>query len=202
MKRRLLFLICAFCVFALLCACRRPAAEPTAAFVRADTSVTVRVPGAAAPAESARPADAVTASEAAAPEETVTEKTPTAAPYVEERVDSTGSYIDFTAYSRSAVFTELGYLSFDPDYFVGKTLKLSGEFLVSEDDYLGVTFYGCVVKDATACCMQGVDFVPAPGFEKMVASLSNGDPLTVEGVFETYTLGGYRLYRVGNARVY
>ncbi len=129
------------------------------------------------------------------------QKNATAVTPAEELVDDSGDYIDLTVVTGDAAFAELYAIAFDPDQFVGKTVKLSGEFTSVYDEFVSRTFYGCAIMDSTACCRQGLDFDPAPEFVSAVQALRAGDAITVEGVFETYVEKGVTFHRLMNAKL-
>ncbi len=126
---------------------------------------------------------------------------PTLIAPVEETVDPTADFIDLSAVSRSTAYAELSFLAYEPSLYVGKTIRLTGSFTSAYDEELGETFYGCEIADVTACCRQGLDFAAAPAYAALVAELSQGEKITVQGVFERYELQGITLYRLGGAQI-
>ena len=187
MKRRTaVFAVIMLCCM-LAAGCGRPAAG-SAAPAAAPT---------APPVSQNVPTEAETETEPPVTEQ----KNATAVTPAEEIVDDSGDYIDLTVVSEDAAFAELYAIAFDPDQFVGKTVKLSGEFTSVYDEFVNRTFYGCAILDSTACCRQGLDFDPAPEFVSAVQALSIGDAITVEGVFDTYVEKGVTFYRLMNAKL-
>ncbi|MCR5608372.1 MAG: hypothetical protein K6G26_04855 [Lachnospiraceae bacterium] len=69
-----------------------------------------------------------------------------------------------------------------PENYIGKTIRMSGQFSIYVDEETNNCYYSCVISDATACCSQGIEF-----------TLDNndypaeGDDICVQGIFETYT---------------
>ena len=55
------------------------------------------------------------------------------------------------------VYSEVYDMMYDPDKYMGKTVKMSGWAAVYQDGE-GKLYYACVVPDATACCSQGLEF--------------------------------------------
>ena len=45
-----------------------------------------------------------------------------------------------------------------PEKFVGKTIKMNGNYSEYVDEATGKRYHACIIKDATACCSQGVEF--------------------------------------------
>ena len=65
--------------------------------------------------------------------------------------------IDLTKMSGPLVYSVVFNMMKDPDKFNGKVIKMGGAF----DSVLGtdgIRRYACIVKDATACCAQGIEF--------------------------------------------
>ena len=65
--------------------------------------------------------------------------------------------IDLTKMSGPLVYSVVFNMMKDPDKFDGKVIKMGGAF----DSVLGtdgIRRYACIVKDATACCAQGIEF--------------------------------------------
>ena len=78
-----------------------------------------------------------------------------------------------------------------PEDYIGKAIKIRGFYNVYEDEVNKQTYYSCIIQDATACCAQGIEFVP----EDLQAFCENGyqqgDEVTVSGVFDVYPDGEY-----------
>lgn len=200
---------------ALLCAagCARPALrEENAGSAYASSAAEQPEITAAPETESALLPDVPSAAElpetTAAPEtESVSaqpdppSEIPTLIAPVEETVDPTADFIDLSVVSRNTAYAELSFLAYDPSLYVGKTIRMTGSFTSAYDDETGETFYGCEITDVTACCRQGLDFAAAPAYEALLAELSQGEKITVQGVFERYELQGLTLYRLSGALI-
>ena len=48
-------------------------------------------------------------------------------------------------------------MMYNPQDYEGKTVKMEGTFSVFENP--NGNYYTCVIRDATACCAQGIEFV-------------------------------------------
>ena len=92
--------------------------------------------------------------------------------------------IDLTELGSNLVYAEVYGMMISPKDYLGKTVKMRGEFAVYEG--AGRNYYACIISDATACCAQGIEFVldgshcypddyPPPGTE-----------ITVSGTFDSY----------------
>ena len=65
--------------------------------------------------------------------------------------------IDLTKMSGPLVYSVVFNMMKDPEKFNGKVIKMGGAF----DSVLGtdgIRRYACIVKDAAACCAQGIEF--------------------------------------------
>ena len=66
--------------------------------------------------------------------------------------------IDISQMSGTVVYSTVYDMMWNPQNYVGKTIRVTGIFVLGED-YKGRKLYGCLVPDATACCQQGIEFV-------------------------------------------
>ena len=95
--------------------------------------------------------------------------------------------IDMTEMNSTMVYTQVYDMLTSPDDYLGKTVKMNGAFSI----YQGAerNYYACIIKDATACCSQGIEFV-LDGEHKYPADYPElGTDITVVGVFDTYFEG-------------
>lgn len=67
--------------------------------------------------------------------------------------------VDLTQLSSTMVYSEVYNMMVTPDNYIGKTVKMSGQFAVYEDEATGSRYYAVIIADATACCQQGLEFV-------------------------------------------
>ena len=69
--------------------------------------------------------------------------------------------IDLTRMSSTMVYSMVFKMVTEPTKFVGKRIKMKGVFSSYQDEETGRRFFGCVIKDALACCSQGLAFETA-----------------------------------------
>ena len=69
--------------------------------------------------------------------------------------------IDLTIDNADLIYAEVFAMVYTPEDYVGKTVKMKGQFVFYYDEEKGVYYYACLIKDAMACCAQGLEFVPA-----------------------------------------
>ena len=113
--------------------------------------------------------------------------------------------VDLTVLSGIMVYSEVNSMISFPDNYIGKTVKMQGQFTIYQaTDENGAfipdkMFFACMIADATACCAQGLEFALAgkPVYPDEYPEL--GAEITVVGTFEWYEEDGCRYYRLGNA---
>ena len=95
--------------------------------------------------------------------------------------------LDLTKLSSTMVYSEVYNMMNTPDEYIGKKVKMQGDFSVYEGD--GRNYYTCIIADATACCQQGMEFVWKGDHKYPEDYPELGEDITVTGVFETYYEG-------------
>ena len=72
----------------------------------------------------------------------------------------------------------------------GSPIRMAGYYSAYEDTERGIVYHACVIPDATACCMQGIEFVRAgdPGGKEAYGE--EGATVTVTGRLESYLDAG------------
>ena len=132
----------------------------------------------------------------------VDEGAPAPEPVTETALSSTeGIDIDLTTLSSTMVYSEVFNMMADPKSFVGKTVKMDGMFSVFHDDIANVDYFACIVKDATACCSQGIEFVLAGDHVYPDDYPELGTDICVSGVFDMYEDGGYTYVTLRDAKL-
>ena len=114
-------------------------------------------------------------------------------PAAEDAEDTAALDIDLTALSGIMVYSEVNSMISFPDNYIGKTVKMQGQFNIYQaTDENGAfipdkMFFACMIADATACCAQGLEFVWGDGSHKYPDEYPEGyTDVVVEGTFETY----------------
>ena len=103
------------------------------------------------------------------------------------------------------VYSEVNSMISFPDNYIGKTVKMQGQFTIYQaTDESGAfipdqIYFACVIADATACCSQGLEFALAGEHTYPDDYPELGAEITVVGTFEWYEEDGCRYYRLGNA---
>ena len=130
----------------------------------------------------------------------------TQTPASEGGAESTSAVnVDLTALSSTMVYSEVYSMMSFPDDYVGKTVKMKGQFAVYQaTDENGAfipdqIYFACVIADATACCSQGLEFALAGEHTYPDDYPELGSEITVVGTFELYEEDGCLYCRLGNA---
>ena len=98
--------------------------------------------------------------------------------------------LDLTALTSTMVYSEVFNMMMEPDSYIDSTVRIGGSCNVYQDPNTGKVYYACIVKDATQCCSQGLEFVLDE--EKYTADdyPENGEDIVVVGKFATYQENG------------
>ena len=182
MMKRLFCLLLAVCMAVSLCACGKDSEKGTENDTPisdtespASTSEVIPTPGAKA------------VPDAPEPEQEESEQAQTSADGVD---------VDLTVLSSTMVYSEVYSMMSFPDDYVGKTVKMKGQFAVYQaTDENGAfipdqIYFACVIADATACCSQGLEFVLAGEKTYPDDYPELGSEITVTGTFQLYDENG------------
>lgn len=108
-----------------------------------------------------------------------------------------GVDVDLTSLSSTMVYSEVYNMMTSPSNYIGKTVKMSGPVATYHDEATDKWYYACIIKDATACCAQGIEFILA-GDKQYPAE---GEEVCVIGVFDTYKEGENTYCTLRNAEM-
>ncbi len=97
---------------------------------------------------------------------------------------NTHADIDLTRMSSTMVYSIVYQMVTDPQKYTGKTIKMKGIFSSYVDEETNRRFFGCVIKDALACCSQGLAFELAKPRKYPSEYPSEGASITIIGTFE------------------
>lgn len=109
-----------------------------------------------------------------------------------------GADVDISKLSSTMVYSVVYDMMVRPEEYVGKKIRMSGSMSVYYDEETKVTYYACLINDATACCSQGIEFQTTEEF-KPDDYPAEGEPITVLGTFDEYNDGEYDYYVLKNA---
>lgn len=121
----------------------------------------------------------------------------------EELMRSTeGVDYDLTKMSSDLVYASIYQLMMEPEDFEGKVFRIQGNYYSSYFDNTDKYYHYCIIKDALACCTQGLEFIWEDGTHIYPDEYpGEGDIVEITGTFELYKEeGDERSYcRLGNA---
>lgn len=107
--------------------------------------------------------------------------------------------VDLTKLSSTMVYSEVYNMMYTPDDYVGKTIKMKGQFAYYEDPDTKAQYFACIIADATACCSQGLEFILTGEHTYPNDYPEIGSEITVTGTFELYTENGFQYCRLKDA---
>ena len=122
--------------------------------------------------------------------ETTTEETN---PYdIEARLanGAEGVDIDLTVLSANMVYSEVFAMVYAPDEYIGKVIKMEGTFVYIYDEVSDKEYFACIIRDATECCAQGIEFVITSEYSYPDDFPADGEQICVIGTFDKYEENG------------
>lgn len=102
-----------------------------------------------------------------------------------------GVDIDLTQLSGPMLYSQVNYMMYKPEKFVGQTVMVPGDFSAVYNEEEGRYYFGCLVRDRAACCVLGVEFVLPENYVYPDDYPAENERITVKGVFDTYQQGPY-----------
>ena len=121
-------------------------------------------------------------------------------PEVSSNKSTGGIDVDLTTLSSTMVYAEVYNMMTAPKDYIGKTVKMAGNFSYFQDENTGKEYFACIVQDATACCAQGIEF-ELSGSHKYPDDYPKKDAMVcVIGEFDTYIEGDSSYCTLRNAR--
>lgn len=109
----------------------------------------------------------------------------------EEASDSIdGIDVDLTQLSSTMVYSEVYNMMVTPEDYIGKTIKMKGQFAVYQNEETNNLYYAVIIADATACCSQGLEFIWKGDHSYPNDYPESGKEITVVGEFQTYEENG------------
>ena len=109
--------------------------------------------------------------------------------------------VDLTKLSSTMVYSEVYNMMTNPDEYIGKKVKMSGNFGVYQDQTTNKIYFACLIADATACCSQGIEFVLEGDYSFPEDYPEINTIITVSGTFDTYEENGYTYCQLIDAKM-
>lgn len=131
------------------------------------------------PSEAETSAEALTSAFVAETTETIGEST-------DEALQARDIDIDLTQMSSTMVFSQVYNITMTPEDYQGKVIKMKGQFLSDLDTGTDTRYYACLILDATACCAEGLGFVPKDGYLYPEDFPEPDGEITVTGTFDYF----------------
>ncbi len=107
-----------------------------------------------------------------------------------------GVDFDLTKMSGDMVYAMVYQLMTEPGEYEGKVFRIRGTYYPSFFESTNHYYHYCIIKDALACCTQGIEFIWEDGSHVYPDEFpKEGDEVEITGTFETYKEGNdERLY--------
>ena len=100
-----------------------------------------------------------------------------------------GIDVDLTKLSSTMVYSEVYNMMTVPEDYIGKKVKMEGQFAIYEDENAGKIYFACIISDATACCQQGIEFELKDDLKYPDDYPELGTDVVITGDFDTYSEG-------------
>lgn len=115
--------------------------------------------------------------------------------------DPYGVDYDLTAMNSDMVYATVYQMMVDPDAYIGKSIRMNGLYYIGRDKVTDNIYHYCIIKDAMACCAQGLEFVWGDGTHVYPDEYPEINTMVeVQGIFDTYVgEDGYPYARLRDA---
>ena len=98
---------------------------------------------------------------------------------------------DLTNMNKDMVYATVYQMMVEPDKYIGKTFRIDGLYYAGKNEKTGTYYHYCIIKDALACCSQGLEFVWGDGSHVYPDEYPKDETeIEVKGTFETYKESG------------
>ena len=125
---------------------------------------------------------------------------PTAEPTPQPLSETETGELDLTGMSGTMLYTMIYNMMKQPDDYLGRTIRVKGQFSAYVDEKSGRSYYACYIADAAGCCAQGLEFSPAETLTYPDDFPEPGTDITVSGVFSLVEEeNGFRYFILRNA---
>ncbi|MBR4456516.1 MAG: hypothetical protein IKS32_09870 [Solobacterium sp.] len=107
--------------------------------------------------------------------------------------------VDLTVLSATMVYSEVYNMLTQPDSYLGRSVRMHGQYTEHHNEMTGKTYYACIILDATACCAQGMEFILTENYVYPQDYPKEGDMVTVAGIYDRYEEDGFPYYTLRDA---
>ncbi len=113
--------------------------------------------------------------------------------------DAEGIDIDMTKMSATMIYAEVFSMLTTPEDYLGKKIRIRGEFSGFYDKTQDKNYYACLIRDAMACCAQGLEFILNDDCSYPEDYPKRGDEITITGIFASYQEGNFTFYHLADS---
>lgn len=114
---------------------------------------------------------------------------------VENGVSSADVDVDLTVLSSTMVYAEVYNMMSNPEEYVGKTIKIKGQYYSEYLDDTQKYYHYVIISDATACCQSGIEFIWDDNSHVYPDEYpENETEIEISGVFNSYEELGQKYY--------
>ncbi|MBR2674218.1 MAG: hypothetical protein IKE52_02010 [Mogibacterium sp.] len=92
--------------------------------------------------------------------------------------------VDLTELSSTMVYGEVYNMMTEPKQYLGKKIRMQGDFYVFHDEADDEYYFACIIEDATACCAQGIEFQMGGEYKFPDDFPEEGEEICVVGTFD------------------
>ncbi|SET31132.1 hypothetical protein [[Clostridium] polysaccharolyticum] len=107
--------------------------------------------------------------------------------------------IDLTQMGSDMVYATVYQLMSKPEDYIGQRIRIRGSYFPYYDETTKQNYHNCLIRDAAACCSQGIEFIWEDGSHKLEEYPKEDSEIVVEGIYETYKEGENMYSRLRNA---
>lgn len=107
--------------------------------------------------------------------------------------------VDLSSMSGTIAYSQVYDMLYNPSKYEGKIVKMKGPFSVFYSKETSLYYPAVIIKDATACCAQGIEFVLHGNPDYPSGYPKVNKEITVVGEFEIYYEGTNRFCHLINA---
>ena len=112
-----------------------------------------------------------------------------------------GIDIDLTTHSSTMRYAEIYNMMLNPQDYQGKIIKMRGEVSSYYSEEEQRNRYGCLIKDASACCSQGIEFYLSDAYLYPEDYPENGDYCSIVGTFDVREKGNFLYISLRDAEI-
>jgi hypothetical protein len=102
--------------------------------------------------------------------------------------------VDLTTLSSTMVYAEVYNMMTVPNEYMGKTIKMGGQYYANYYEETGLYYHCVIIADATACCQQGLEFKWNGDHTYPDDYPADNSEIEVVGVFGSYDELGQTYY--------